>query len=107
VVAHFEQLERHLLDEILVFANLIQIPAVILTGGVAWLVCRPIRRWVKLWVERVPEHHNLDWIVSHRSWVTDRLVPLITPVAWAIGLNGLLSRSPSTPDGRTQSPRPP
>ena len=86
VVAHFEQLERHLLDEILVFANLIQIPAVILTGGVAWLVCRPIRRWVKLWVERVPEHHHLDWIVSHRSWVTDRLVPLITPVAWAIGL---------------------
>ena len=35
VVAHFEQLERHLLDEILIFANLIQIPAVILTGGVA------------------------------------------------------------------------
>src|ERR1700731_4025715 len=86
VVAHFEQLERHLLDEILVVANLIQIPAVILTGGVAWLVCRPIRRWVKLWVERVPEHHHLDWIGSHRSWVTDRLVPLITPVAWAIGL---------------------
>src|SRR5580700_3237110 len=86
MMAHFEQLERLLLDEILIFANLIQIPAVILTGGVAWLVCRPIRRWVKLWVERVPEHHHLDWVVSHRSWVTDRLVPLITPVAWAIGL---------------------
>jgi hypothetical protein len=85
-MAHFELLERHLLDEIFVFANLIQIPAVILTGGVAWLVCRPIRRWVKLWVERVPEHHHLDWVLSHRSWVTDRLVPLITPVAWAIGL---------------------
>jgi len=25
-VAHFEQLERHLLDEILLFANLTQIP---------------------------------------------------------------------------------
>jgi len=35
VMAHFEQLEKLLLDEILVFANLIQIPAVILTG--AWL----------------------------------------------------------------------
>ena len=56
VMAHFEQFERHLLDEILVLANLIQIPAVILTGGVAWLVCRPIRRWVTGWVERVPEH---------------------------------------------------
>jgi hypothetical protein len=40
----FEQLEKHLLDEILVLANLVQIPAVILTGGVAWVVCRPIRR---------------------------------------------------------------
>src|SRR6202011_3034751 len=53
---------------------------------VAWLVCRPIRRWVELWVERVPEHHHLDWVVSHRSWVTDRLVPLITPMAWGIGV---------------------
>ena len=86
MVAHFEQFERHLLDEILVFANLIQIPAVILTGGVASLVCRPIRRWVTGWVKRVPEHHHLDWIVSHRSWVTERLVPLITPMAWVIGL---------------------
>jgi hypothetical protein len=85
-MAHFEQLERHLLDEILVFANLIQIPAVILTGGAAWLVCRPIRCWVAGWAERVPEHHHLDWVLSHRSWATDRLVPLITPVAWAIGL---------------------
>ena len=86
VMTHFEQLEKHLLDEILVFANLVQIPAVILTGGVAWLVCRPIRRWATAWIERVPEHHHLDWIVHHRSWVTDQLVPLITPTAWAIGL---------------------
>src|SRR5262245_55003981 len=86
VLAHFEQFEKHLFDEIFVFANLIQIPAVILTGGVAWLVCRPIRRWVTGWVERVPEHHHLDWIVYHRSWVTDRLTPLITPAAWAVGL---------------------
>ena len=85
-MTHFEQLETHLLDDVLVFANLIQIPAVILTGGAAWLVCRPIRRWASRWVERVPEHHHLDWVVSHRSWVTDRLVPLITPMAWAIGL---------------------
>src|SRR5690348_14675904 len=85
-MAHFEQLEKHLLDDVLVFANLIQIPAVILTGGAAWLVCRPIRRWITSWVERVPEHHHLDWVVSHRSWVTGRLVPLITPMAWAIGL---------------------
>jgi Luciferase-like monooxygenase/Phage integrase, N-terminal SAM-like domain len=51
VMTYFEQLEKHLLDEILVFANLVQIPAVILTGGVAWLVCRPIRRWAPAIVE--------------------------------------------------------
>jgi small-conductance mechanosensitive channel len=85
-MTHFEQLEKHLLDDVLVFANLIQIPAVILTGGAAWLGCRPIRRWTTSWVEQVPEHHHLDWVVSHRSWVTERLVPLITPMAWAIGL---------------------
>ena len=28
-------------------ANLIQIPAVILTGGIAWLVCRPLQRWIR------------------------------------------------------------
>jgi len=85
-LAQFEQLEKHLLDDVLIFANLIQIPAVILTGGAAWLVCQPIRRWTTSWVERVPEHHHLNWVVSHRSWVTDRLVPLITPMAWVIGL---------------------
>jgi small-conductance mechanosensitive channel len=105
VVAHFEQLERHLLDEILIFANLIQIPAVILTGGVAWLVCRPIRRWVTSWVERVPEHHHLDWVVSHRSWVTDRLVPLITPIAWVIGLwiSVAVAERAGWPDAVTQT----
>jgi small-conductance mechanosensitive channel len=86
LMANFEQLEKHLLDEILIFANLIQIPAVILTGGVAWLVCRPMRGWAVAWIRRVPEGHHLDWIVHHRSWVVDRLVPLITPAAWAIGL---------------------
>jgi hypothetical protein len=34
-MTHFEQLEKHLLDDVLVFANLIQIRAVILTGGAA------------------------------------------------------------------------
>jgi hypothetical protein len=86
IMAQFEQLKTRLLDDILVFANLIQIPAVILTGGVASLVCRPIRRWIAAWIERVPEGHHLDWIVHHRPWATERLVPLITPTAWAIGL---------------------
>src|SRR5215468_3243867 len=85
-MTYFEHLERHLLDEIFIFANLVQIPAVILTGVAAWLVCRPIRGWAVAWIRRVPEGHHLDWIVHHPSWVTDRLAPLITPTAWAIGL---------------------
>jgi hypothetical protein len=64
-MANFEQLEKHLLDEIMIFANLIQIPAVIVTGGVAWLVCRPIRGWAVAWIRRVPEGHHPD--SNHRS----------------------------------------
>jgi len=86
ILAHLEQLEQRLLGDVLIFVNLIQIPAVILTGGIAWLVCRPIQRWISRLVERVPEHHRLDWVVHHRSWVNDRLVPLVTPVAWMFGL---------------------
>jgi small-conductance mechanosensitive channel len=85
-LTHFEQFEQFLLGSVFVLANLIQIPAVILTGAIAWLVCRPAQRWISDRVVRIPEHHHLDWIVYHRTWVTDRLVPLITPVAWAIGL---------------------
>jgi hypothetical protein len=50
VMTYIEQLERQLLDEILVFPNLVQIPAVILTGGVAWIVCGPIRGWAVAWI---------------------------------------------------------
>lgn len=86
MLAHFEPLGQYFLDNVFVLVNFIQVPAVILTGGVAWLVCRPLQGWVSRWVQQVPEHHHLDWIAHHRSWINDRLVPLITPVAWAIGL---------------------
>jgi small-conductance mechanosensitive channel len=85
-MAHVEGLGELSRDEILVFANLIQIPAGILTGGVAWLVCHPTRRWMTAWIERVPEGHHLDWIAHHRSWTAEQLVPLDTPTAWAVGL---------------------
>jgi small-conductance mechanosensitive channel len=86
LLTQLEPLGQYLFGNILVLVNLIQVPAIILTGGIAWLVCRPIQRWVGRWVKQVPAHHHLDWIVGHRSWVIDRLVPLITPVAWTIGL---------------------
>lgn len=86
VQAHFMRLEGRMLGEILIFANLVQIPAVILTGGVAWLVCNPVRRWVVGWLERFPEHHHLGWIGHQRPWLRHRFVPLITPAVWAAGL---------------------
>ena|SRR5689334_7087611 len=85
-LAHLDRLEQHLLGEVLIFANLIQVPAAILTGAIAWLVCRPIQCWLVGWMDQLPEGQHLDWIASHRSWITHRVVPLITPVAWVIGL---------------------
>nr|WP_294507790.1 mechanosensitive ion channel domain-containing protein [uncultured Rhodopila sp.] len=84
--AHVQQLEQRLLGDVLTFVNLIQIPAVVLTGGAAWIICRPVRRWAVRWIDRIPAHHHLDWIVYHRTWVNDRLVPLITLATWTIGL---------------------
>jgi small-conductance mechanosensitive channel len=85
-LTHLDQLERFLLGQILLFANVIQVPAVILTGAVAWLGCRPIQHAIIGWVDRVQEGQHLDWIASHRSWITSRAVPLTTPIAWLTGL---------------------
>ncbi len=85
-LTHYTQIAQYLLGNVLVLVNLIQIPAVVVTGFVAWLVCRPLQHWISGAVERIPPHHHLDWIVGHRAWVNERLVPLITPVAWTIGL---------------------
>src|SRR5689334_23353646 len=84
-----EQLEwlvRWLFDSALRLANVIQAPALILTGGIAWLLCRPLQSWIIAWIRRLPEHQRLDWLVQHRAWLINRLVPLITPAAWVMGL---------------------
>ena len=82
-VAH---LGRWLLGDALSLVNIVQIPAVILTGGIAWLLCRPVQRWITAWIGRVPERHHFEWLAQHRPWMIDRLVPLITPTAWVTGL---------------------
>jgi small-conductance mechanosensitive channel len=81
-----EQFHQWLFGEVLVFANLIQIPAVILTGAVAWLVCRPARQAMTAMIDRVHQQGRLDWVAHHRVWLTGRLVPLITPTTWLVGL---------------------
>ena len=81
-----EQLARWLFGDALSWANIAQIPALFLTGAVAWLLCHPVRAHIAAWIDRHPDHHRLDWLVLHRPLATERLVPLITPTVWAIGL---------------------
>jgi len=86
MLLRLEQLAADFIANLLIPANLIQIPAVILTGGVAWLLSRPVRLRAVRWLRRIPSDHHLDWIVQHRNWLANELVPLITPAVWAIGL---------------------
>ncbi|HEY7579444.1 MAG TPA: mechanosensitive ion channel domain-containing protein [Acetobacteraceae bacterium] len=81
-----EQLARWLFGDALSWANIVQVPALLLTGAVAWLLSHPVRARAVAWIDRHPDHHRLDWLVLHRPLATERLVPLITPAVWAIGL---------------------
>ncbi|PPQ27348.1 hypothetical protein CCS01_27770 [Rhodopila globiformis] len=81
----FQWVIHWLFGDALQFANLIQVPALIMTGGVAWLLCRPVQHWAVAWINRLPDHHHLDSLL-HRPWLIQRVVPLITPTAWVIGL---------------------
>jgi small-conductance mechanosensitive channel len=81
-----EQLARWLFGDALSWAKIVQVPALFLTGVVAWLLCHPVRTHVVAWIDRNSDHHRLDWLVLHRPLATERLVPLITPMVWAIGL---------------------
>jgi small-conductance mechanosensitive channel len=84
-LGELEQFTQWLFGDVLGWANIIQIPALVLTAGIAWLLCRPIRAWLTDWLNRVHVNH-LDWLEQHRSWVIDRLIPLVTPIAWVAGL---------------------
>lgn len=53
---HFEQLEERLLGDVLNLVDFIQVPAVILTDGIAWLVCRPVQRWGTIRITRARAH---------------------------------------------------
>jgi small-conductance mechanosensitive channel len=84
LVAREHQIEVRLLQDVLVFTNLIQVPAVLLTGSIAWLISRPIRWWAVRWLEG--ERRQPEWVRSHRSWISERLLPLIMPSVWLVGL---------------------
>jgi small-conductance mechanosensitive channel len=81
-----EKLLHWLFGDALSWANIAQIPALCLTGGVAWLLCHPVRAKIVAWSDRMPDRYQLDWLVQHRPIAIQRLVPLITPAVWATGL---------------------
>jgi small-conductance mechanosensitive channel len=85
-LGQIEQLARWLFGDALSWAKIVQVPALFLTGAVAWLLCHPVRMHVVAWIDRHPDYHQLDWLALHRPLATERLVPLITPMVWAIGL---------------------
>jgi small-conductance mechanosensitive channel len=85
-VAELEQFVRWLFGDVLGWANALQIPALVLTGSIAWLFCRPVQARLAGSLNRTDKGSHLDWLEHHRPWVIDRLIPLITPIAWAAGL---------------------
>jgi small-conductance mechanosensitive channel len=84
--AGLESLAAWLLAEILTAPTLVQLPAVALTGAVAWLATRPLRRLLCGRIARAAAAHPEGWWGRHGGWVADRLVPLIAPAGWAAGL---------------------
>jgi small-conductance mechanosensitive channel len=85
-LGELEQYAQWLFGDVLGWANIIQIPALVLTVAIAWLLCRPLRARLVAWLSQVQERSHLDWLEHHRPWVIDRLIPLITPIAWVTGL---------------------
>jgi small-conductance mechanosensitive channel len=58
----------------------------LLTAAIAWVLCRPVRGWLAVRLNKVQEATHFDWLEHHRPWVIDRLIPLVTPIAWVTGL---------------------
>jgi small-conductance mechanosensitive channel len=85
-LAHLQQLAAWLLADILIPVNLVQVPAVALSGGMAWLVARPFRTWLCGWIDRAASERPTSWLARHREWTIKELVPLVMPSLWASGL---------------------
>ena len=88
-VARIETSALQWLSDALVFTNLIQIPAVIVTGAVAWLFARTFQRELAGWAERVSaegREGQTDWIGRHRAGIANLARPLLAPLIWLAGL---------------------
>jgi hypothetical protein len=52
-LGELEQFTQWLFGDVLGWANIIQIPALVLTAAIAWALCRPVRVWLTDWLNRV------------------------------------------------------
>lgn len=86
LVVYAQTVLHRVSHEFLTPANLVQIPAVIMTGGVAWVLSHLPRRWLTLWLERLALHAHSHWQIQVRDWFMSRFVPLLGPAVWAAGL---------------------
>jgi small-conductance mechanosensitive channel len=85
-LAYFQRVLSLLIAEFLTPANLVQIPALALSGGLAWLAARPLRHWTCNWIARQASDSPDGWLTRYRGFILVELVPLITPALWASGL---------------------
>lgn len=80
------QASAWLLADVLTRVNLAQVPAVALTGVLAWAVARPVAGWLRGWALRPVAEGPAAWVVRHRRAIVDRLAPLLAPALWGLGL---------------------
>jgi len=85
-LAYLQGMLNWLLADILIPANLVQVPALALSGGVAWLIARPLRHWTCRWITQQANDQPESWLARYRDFLLAELVPLITPALWASGL---------------------
>lgn len=85
-LARLEQLAGWLLGDVFTLANLAQIPAVALTGAIAWLLSRPLRRWIVRMGTPAGSAGSGAQASWRRDWTVRRLAPLAMPALWGVGL---------------------
>ncbi len=86
ILIRVEESTARWIAEALVLSNLIQIPAILLTGAFAWLLARPLQRQILGLAGEIPSQRGRDWIERHQAWIVNTVVPLLGPAIWTAGL---------------------
>ncbi len=85
-LARLEAALAWLAANVVTSANLVQLPAVALTGVAAWFVARPLRIRLARYVRTAGDLTPATWLGARRGALADRLPPLLMPALWTFGL---------------------